>query len=334
VSCIVRPEQIENELLRLWETLAKENKTKASLFNLVVFNRYSPRTDYIRSIVQKVVEKFPCRVLFISEDVDAKAPFLKTAISVLMPQGAESTVGCEQIDIGAAGADIEKVPSLILSHLLPDLPITLFWAEDPSKSHPLFDSLSRLAHRIIFDSECADDLKAYAKSILELHEVKKKDVADLNWARTEGWRELLVSIFNSEERLQELRDLSLMEISYNERPTEFFCHLKIQSLYLQAWFISRLNMKFKSSITHQFWEKLGPGTIISVRLKEKNGQEFTCERLKDRYHSVLIQIASPEICQLPYEFMLGQTATGQSLVQEICRRGTSEHYLRMLKQLT
>jgi hypothetical protein len=44
-------------------------------------------------------------------------------------------------------------------------------------------------------------------------------------------------------------------------------------------------------------------------------------------------ISCPVSCELPYQYVLGKTATGQSLVQEITRRGTSEHYLEMLKKL-
>jgi len=315
---LVAPSAIEGELVRIWEGLEKENKLRASLFTLVVFTKYSARTDYFRHIVQKVVEKFPCRVLFISEDTHSKQPFLKTAVSVLNGP-------CEQIDIGAAGTDIEKVPSLVLAHLLPDLPITLLWAEDPSKSHPLFERLSSLAHRVIFDSECTDKLSKFAKAVLALHQ-QGKDVADLNWARTEGWRDLVASLFSSAPVLKEVH------IEYNDRPTEFFSHLKIQSLYLEAWFQSRLG-KMKCRIDSDCWEKLGPGTIISVKLHDKTGLVYDCSRIRDRYHSVCIQIASPEKCLLPYEFMLGQTASGQSLVQEICRRGTSCHYVDMLQKL-
>ena len=76
IQQIVAPELIESELIKIWEALAKENKMRASLFNLIVFNRLSPRTDYIRSIVQKVDEKFPCRTLFVSEDPEAKESYL------------------------------------------------------------------------------------------------------------------------------------------------------------------------------------------------------------------------------------------------------------------
>ena len=92
IQQIVSPERIETELLKIWEDLSKENKMRASLFNLVVFNRLSSRTDYIRNIVQKVVEKFPCRTLFISQDTDTKQNYLKTAISVLFPNAGESSI--------------------------------------------------------------------------------------------------------------------------------------------------------------------------------------------------------------------------------------------------
>lgn len=321
---------------------------RASLFNLIVFNRYSPRTDYIRNIVQKVVEKFPCRVLFISEDPDSNQSYLKTAVSVIMPESAGNAVACDQIDIGAAGNEIERVPYLLWPHILPDLPVTLLWAEDPSFTHPLFEPLSRLADRIIFDSESADSLFDFSRTVLSLKEKRKVDVADLNWARTEGWRDLLAFVFNTKERVEMLKNLSMLKITYNARPTEFFCHLKIQSMYLLSWLAGRLDWQFKTatkqlqfdftalkaSIETTVWEKLGPGTITSVDLCTKNNNLFQCARIKEQYHSVSIQISSQEKCELPYHFLLGQTATGQSLVQEICMKGTSVHYLEMLRRLS
>ncbi len=111
IQQIVDPSNIEPELIRIWETLAKEKKTtRASLFNLIVFTKLSSRTDYFRNIVQKVVEKFPCRTLFISHDPDSPKPYLKTAISVLSPSAQDASIACDQIDIGVAGFDLEKFP--------------------------------------------------------------------------------------------------------------------------------------------------------------------------------------------------------------------------------
>lgn len=335
---LVDPEHIESELMKLWEKLAKE-KMRACLFNLIVFNQLSPRTDYIRNIVQKVSEKYPCRVLFISVDPKSSHPYLKTAVSVV----GNGQIACDYIDVGAAGNEIEKIPFLLLPHIIPDLPISLLWTEDPSVAHPLFEPLVKLAGRIIFDSESADSLLAFSETILKLNQTGI-DTADLNWARTEGWRDLVASLFHSGETLDQIQEVRL---TYNARKTESFCHLKVQSMYLLAWLTDRLHWTFKKAnkdlhftfekqkaeIHAVDWEKLGSGTVISIDLTTRDGHLYNCARIPKQYHHVSIQISSSEKCELPFSYVLGKTATGQSLVKEIITQGTSQHYIGMLKEL-
>ncbi|MBI3900848.1 MAG: glucose-6-phosphate dehydrogenase assembly protein OpcA [Chlamydiia bacterium] len=345
---LIAPSEIESELMLLWQKLAKENKTRASLFNLIVFHHLSPRTDYVRSTVQKIVSLFPCRILFITYDPHATTPYLKTAISVVTPMGRDSSIACDQIDIGVgAPASLEPVPSLLLPHLIPDLPIYLLWTEDPTQPHPLFTPLVSLATRAIFDSETTCDLVAFATTLLNLKKKQGIDIGDLNWARTEGWRDLIASLFSLSEKRKHLNQISVVRLIYNERPTASFCHLKIQSLYLLSWLSNRLKWSFQgvnSSLYFQFdrvdakieattWEKLGSGTVIGVHLHTKEGYLFRAERIPSSYHQVKVEISTPEKCDLPYPFMMGKTATGQSLVKEICTQGTSEHYLEMLETL-
>ena len=344
---LVDPSNIEPKLLSLWDALSKKNKIRASLFNLIVFSQNTSRTDYFRSIVQKVVERFPCRTLFISHDPKASTPYLKTAISVVLPQGADGAIACDQIDIGVGGPDLDRVFFLVLPHLTPDLPVYLLWGEDPAANSSLFKSLAGLSSRIIFDSESSDDLLAFAKTLLELRTKMGIDIADLNWARTEGWRDLIASLFDSPERLSKLNELSLVKITYNALPTEFFCHLKIQAMYLLSWLASRLNWKFEKAgrnfhlqfekldakISEESWKKLGPGTVISASFQTDDGSLFEAKRIPEQHHHVKIQVSSSEKCELPFQFVLGKTATGQSLVTEICKKGTSSHYLDMLQRL-
>lgn len=343
----VEPEAIEEKLIEIWEQLAKENTMRACLFNLIVFNRCSNRTDYIRSIVNKVIEKFPCRLIFISEDPKSPTPHLNTTVSVIMPQGPSSTIACDHIDIDVAGDETERVPYLLLPHILPDLPVTLLWVENPCLTHPLFTPLLNLSDRIIFDSESSDNLLIFSETVLQLKQKNSIDIADLNWARTEGWRDLLISIFDSEVRVEELKNIAKIKIVYNGKSTENFLHLKIQSLYLLSWLSSRMNWHCKKAVPglhFEFeytnatieatdWEQIEAGAIISVTLINKKGQTFECSRIKDRFHYVSIQISSEEKCDLPYQFLLDQTATGPSLVKEICVKGTSKHYLEMLRYL-
>ncbi|OGN65480.1 MAG: hypothetical protein A3E80_05420 [Chlamydiae bacterium RIFCSPHIGHO2_12_FULL_49_9] len=344
---IIPPAQIESQLLKIWEGLAKENKMRACLFNLIVFNKLSGRTDYFRNIVQKVLEKYPCRVIFISSDPDSSQNYLKTAVSVVTPPNGSDLIACDYIDIGVAGPLLARVPFVLLPHIIPDLPVSLLWAEDCSEPHPLFEPLSKLANRIIFDSESAESLLAFSQKVLKIKKETNLDIADLNWARIEGWRELVFSTFSPKDLQGHLQEISKVEISYNSQETEFFCHLKIQAMYLLAWISSRLGWKFKrasknlhfdfdqteAQIYSAIWQKLGPGTVISINIETKSGYSFHCARIPKEYHRVSIQIASKEKCELPYQFVLGQTATGQSLVKEIITQGTSAHYLEMLETL-
>lgn len=345
---IIEPSQIESGLITLWDKLKKENKTRASLFNLIVFNRASPRTDYARSIVQKVVEQFPCRTLFIAYDPHVKIPYLKTAISVVSPQGEKSEIACDQIDIGIGGPDLKRVPFLILPHLIPDLPTYLLWTETLHPGyHSLFESLSKLATRVIFDSESEDNLLSFAQALLHLRKTTGIDIADLNWARTEEWRDLTASLFDHPGRLEDLKKVSSIQLIYNAQETEFFSHLQVQSLYFVSWLAARLNWKWekteknlrfyfdhlKVEIASEHWKQLGPGTLIGTTFETSDQHVYSAKRLPDEYYHVRVDISTPERCELPYQFVLAKTAAGHSLVKEICTKGTSSHYMETLEKL-
>ncbi|MBF8263261.1 MAG: hypothetical protein HW387_926 [Parachlamydiales bacterium] len=348
---IVPPHKIESELIRIWDALDKSHKMRAGLFNLIVFNELSNRTDYIRKIVQKIIDTFPCRVLFVTHDPDPSKNYLKTAVSVIASEGKNATV-CDDIDIGVAGSDWERVPYVILPHILPDLPVYLLWAEDPSKPHPLFQPLAQLSTRIIFDSESADSLIGFSQTLLTLKEQKGCDIADLNWGRLENWRDLLTSTFDSKQRIHDLKDIKHLQITYNARETEFFCHLKIQAMYLLALLSSRLGWKFLSVakkgkkhcfrfennieaiIESTFWEDVGPGTILGLDVVTKQDSLYHFVRNPKLPHQVTVQISSTDRCELPYQFILGKTPLGQSLVREIFLKGTSSFFIQALHELT
>ena len=343
VQRLVKPAQIESELDHLWETLAKENIQRASLFNLIVFHRLSSRTNYLRAIVQKVIDQFPCRTLFVSHDAVSSQHYLKTAISVIAQEG--TGIACDSIDIGVAGSEWERVPFVILPHILPDLPVYLLWAEDPVEPHPLFHPLSQLATRIIFDSECTKNLQKFAHFLLSL--TKKKEVADLNWVRLESWRELLASLFQNPEKMKTLRRSSKISLVYNSFQTESFCHLHIQALYLLAWLSSRLsiplgplrkdrmtwNKKGKAHIATVSWPDTHPGAVLSLDIEADRTSHITIARTQKMAHLTTIQSSTKESCELPSQFVLGKTPTGQSLSQELFLKGTSPFFLKTLQRI-
>ena len=351
---IVHPSQIESQLTAIWDSLQGKGKTRACLFNLIFYSNLNKRTDYLYQIGQKLIEKFPSRILFVTVDEDAPKETRKTSVSVISSESENSETACDFINILLSKDQSERAPFLILPHLLPDLPIYLLWADDPSKNDPTGQKLEKLASRVIFDSESTDHLGDFASSLLKHKESSGSDIADLNWARIEGWRQLLAETFKAKEKLEDFSNLSSMKIYYNCRQSDFFCHTKIQALYLQSWIAAQMNWTVDTSkkiddSTYISYKKtsgkadvfliptcvetVAPGRLISLEIIGKSNDLFKIYRKEDQPHVIHVEFTTEQLCQLPSQFIFDRYESGQSLVKEIFHKGTSNHYLNMLKKL-
>lgn len=347
----VPPSDIQSTLNALWDAKENKNKMQASLFNIIFFTEKSSREDYVRKVAYKLIEKFPARIFFISVDPDS-ADDLKTAVSVLSTKQGDFDITCDLIEITAAGKEEAKVPLLLLPHIVPDLPVFLVWAKDPTRNHTLCEELKQFATRIIFDSESTEDLGVFAQSVLEMQRVLSCEIADLNWARLDTWRTLIASTFSDPEKIEKLRNITSLEITFNGQETPFFCHTKIQSIYLQAWIASRLKWiptNFNPSLlsfSYQFHDQkvgvaltevknagLPPGMILSLDIKTKEGDHFRFSRDPKTSNQILFEHSSHNECSLPTNMLVSKGESGQSLVKEICHKGTSNHYIDALKTI-
>lgn len=348
---IVSPSQIQSSLDDLWNANENKNKVRASLFNLVFFSKKSPREEYLRKVAYKTLEKFPARVFFLSSDPSQKDS-LETTVSIISTKQGDFDITCDLIEIETGGKEEKKIPFLLLPHLIPDLPIFLVWQEDLTQNYALFDELKSLATRIIFDSEASENLSLFAESMLDKNEKNHFEIADLNWARLESWRSLISSTFSTPEILNKLQKTSSITITYNAEETPFFCHTKIQAIYLQAWIASRLKWQacplkensedtlFKytkeegdllvklETVKHQ---ELPPGMIVSVEIETSEGESFSFSRKKDMSDKIYFKHSTPTECSLLTHMEVSKRESGQSLVKEICHKGTSEHYIEALK---
>jgi glucose-6-phosphate dehydrogenase assembly protein OpcA len=349
---LVPPEKIQPELNRIWESLKTKNTTRASLFNLIFFTEKGHRTAYFQKIAQAVVEKFPARVIFIITDTEAKIDQLKTEVSILTSSRGEFDVACDYIQIETAAGANQRVPFLVLPHLLPDLPVYLVWAEDPERNDPLCNEIARFTDRLIFDSEITEQFPQFAKEVLKTHQATGCEVADLNWARTEDWRDLFSRAFYTEDRLTQVQRTKTLKIIYNAQSSASFCHTKIQPIYLQAWLGSRLGWVFKSqreeknelifcyqnkdlpievSLCSEKDPAQPPGLILSCLFQTMDGASFAFERNRERLNQISCQYSDANMCALPHHYLFTKAESGHSLVKEICHRGTSEHFLDTLR---
>jgi glucose-6-phosphate dehydrogenase assembly protein OpcA len=348
----VKPKEIHSALNKIWESLG-QGKMRASLFNLIFYTEESSRANYIQKIAQKVVEKFPSRVIFIFSH-KGNQELLETKVSVLSSTKGENEVACDLIKIDAFGKERTRIPFLILPHILPDLPVYLIWAEDPAQEDPIFLELKKFVTRLIFDSESSHSLPEFAKALLRHHELGKMDIADLNWARMESWRDVLSTTFYGQEKLQDLKQVKEMKISYNASPTPFFSHTNIQAIYLQGWLASQLKWKMQDVckegnglkfsyqsetgpisvvLKPEEQPKIAPGMVLSVEVDTTKNAHYHFFCHLDQPHKITLTFSTNELCELPAHFLFPKGEKGQSLVKEICHSGTSLHYLHLLNQL-
>lgn len=348
------PLKIADELVKLWSQEQGEKKIKASLFTFVVYVPAGKRAGYIQSTVKSVVGKLPCRVILI-EGQEQTLPDIQTKVSSTTLGEGQSKIYCEIISIVASQAVMDRVPFLILPHLLPDLPIYLLWAQDPSIENSLLPHLEPYVNRIIFDAESTSNLTRYAQTILSLSSHFKREVGDLNWSAISGWRKILSQVFATADNFSSLAQSKVIRIEYNKNEKEYYQFAEIEAAYLQAWIASRLNWKIHSFEYHEGKARLvyqypkgevtvllspqeipqcSPGKILSVEIESsKDKGHYTLKRQLSS-KQVYTQYSDRHRCELPTYFHLGNLGEGQEILEEIFYPSGSTHYTAMLTTLS
>lgn len=345
---------IEKDLDKLW-AMQGSNRVRASLFNLVVYSQDPNRTRFLQEILKSIVEKFPCRIIFIKCDQNSASDFLTVKVSDELTKAGNKAVICDHIVIETSLQQLQRVYFIILPHLLPDLPIYLLWGHDPMAEKVIFPRLHPYASRLIFDSDFIVDPTQFSRKILALmKEYPHLDVIDINWVRCHDWRNVMRQVFCTEKAISDLSKNKGIQIRYNSKNTEIFEHPELQSLYLANWLEGQLKwqevaikqaeheflLKFKKDdnefivrIIPQEYPQFAPGTIVEVEITCPNDLTYLLTPVPNAAKAV-VHISSPETCELPYTLPMTSFKKGFSCVTELLFDHTSNHYKNMLQTFT
>jgi Glucose-6-phosphate dehydrogenase subunit N-terminal domain/Glucose-6-phosphate dehydrogenase subunit C-terminal domain len=351
---IVAPSQIESELLKIWESLNRENTNRAGLFTLIVYCKKNERLNYIRDIVQNLIEKFPSRIIFITYEPNAKESYLKTAVSVLFQSDQQKEIACDSIDIGVGKNDIEKVQYVILPLLLTDLPVYLLWCENPLNETKLFFHLKELASKIIFNSESANNIFDFAKFTIQHFSDQEKDLVDLNWLKMENLKEIITTEFSDNEKVKILSDIEEIHLTINKKKNPCIKQYTIQAYYFIFWLAAKLNWKPKSMSTnekkHSFtfqsdnlliqvtldtatFEQFTTGDILNISMKSKTKSELFLERSTE-FDGFKVDFLSLKQCDLPHNFRFSKFELGHYLANEMVSKNPNSDYIKTLSILS
>jgi glucose-6-phosphate dehydrogenase assembly protein OpcA len=214
---------LEKELLTLWKTDedGKVAQTRACTLNLVVCVPDQSTAEQITAAVLQLTATHPNRTLMLIADRSTAGERLEAYVQancVLAAPGVPQVCG-EQITVHAQGSAISQLPGLVLSLLLPDLPVILWVMGEDGLNNTLIERLRNVADRLIIDSADFADQSAGLLRLAQLGEElqaqrHKVSVNDLNWNRLTPWRELTAQFFDTRPLLPHLRRIDRVEIHF------------------------------------------------------------------------------------------------------------------------
>lgn len=338
---------ISEELKKLADKRRENNQETACLFNLVIYLPDPKRLNYLKEIYRIIAQRFPCRIFLVISDPTDPNDKQEITVSQEIVEKEQGFVGYELIEIKLSLNYLERASFIIIPFLFPDAPIYLLWAQDPTTEKVILPRLEPLAERLIFDSECAANLQNAARHILEHYEKFPLGMIDLNWAMISRWRDVIFAVFDSEQKVNQLRASKSIKIGYVYSPDACFQHSNIPSIYLQGWIASCMGWKFISKEENRLTyhngnkifvelnpitEKTGliPGAVVDLEILTEDGHNYHFHRV-EKEEKVVIQISSQDRCELPISLQMHTLKTGRTFLRDVFFHPIGEHYYNMLK---
>jgi len=268
---------IELQLTDFWQAAArKEAKSTigARCCNLVTITGDRGEAELLLPVLSEVAQWVPCRSLVAfpeHEGAGEDVPPLQGWISIqcAMPAGSGTEVCSEVITIGFKSTARTSLSDTLISLLVPDLPLYLYWRSPRAMGWSGVAALSRHANLLIVDSL---QPPMDAQNRQELVQVLASrtggiEIRDLSWSRLTGWRDLIAQFFDTPESQKLLRDLVEVEIRRIPSAADSFPGF---ALLLAGWLKSRLSWHLVGTEKEESntWSARmkGAGGDVSVRV--------------------------------------------------------------------
>jgi len=235
---------IERELRQLWKGEAQEQSdhpvVSARTLNLVVYFPEGEDPEQTSKLLTPISAQHPSRVIAILPHDEKSVPDLKIRVSAACQLALEGrrNLGCELISIQAAPSGEQRLPSLVSSLLLPDLPSFLWWRNPFRIADSIAQELaSQVGHVIVDSAEFENPWESLSRLRSILNErCSGSCLRDLAWSRLTLWRQLIAQFFDG-THAPFLKKLTRVGIEYYPGPSG---DLPSEAILLAAWMASCL----------------------------------------------------------------------------------------------
>ena len=250
---------IEQELGRMWAQVdlsvpgreeggARLVSARTSVMNLVVITRRPEVAERAVATIQALTGRHPSRTLLItSADPDGPA-WLDARIEAhcVLPRENSPEICAEMVILTAGGEAGRHLAALVTPLVVHDLPVTLWWPNEPLfRSQATLDLLGAVDRLVVDGSSWNGDGLDRLRALAELAATTGIAVSDFALERQSRWREAIASIFDDPDFTPYLRSIRRVAVTYathDETGAPGSTNI-VKPVYHVAWLASRLGLR-------------------------------------------------------------------------------------------
>lgn len=244
------------ELARIWSSISltapgaegqpeRRVAARSSVMNLVVIAGRGEVGERAASIVEGLAGRHPSRTLLVVPADPDGPPWLDAQIQAhcVLPSESAPETCSELVYLTCGGESAQHMAGLVTPLLVHDLPVTVWWPNEPRFESGASTELLAMADRILVDgSGWAGDGLARLATLTALPAHDSIEIADLALLRQARWREAIASTFDRPALLPFLGHLDRIEVHYAAKDGTPGASNVVRPLYHVAWLAARLGM--------------------------------------------------------------------------------------------
>ena len=254
-------EEVEQELSRIWAEANvagdvdvdgdrvndRHIGARTSVMNLVVIAARPEVGERSAATIQRLVGRHPSRTTIV-QPADPDGPSWIDAQIVahcIMPRADAPETCAETIHLTCGGEAGRHLDAIVAPLLIHDLPVTVWWPDEPSFGSAPVNDLLAMADRLVVDgSDWHGTGLTQLRRMAAVADRLPLAVSDFAMVRQSRWREAIAAIFDIPDFLPYLRHIRRIAVTYGVRD-EFGAETTniVKPLYHAAWLASRLGMQ-------------------------------------------------------------------------------------------
>jgi glucose-6-phosphate dehydrogenase assembly protein OpcA len=243
------------ELAKIWSSIAltapgqdgepeRHIAARSSVMNLVVIASRGEVGERAASIVEGLAGRHPSRTLLVVPADPDGPPWLDAQVQAhcVLPSETAPETCSELVYLTCGGESAQHMAGLVTPLLIHDLPVTVWWPNEPRFTSGASTELLNLADRILVDGSgwSGDGLARLAEMTRLCGQ--HIEIGDLALLRQARWREAIASTFDRPGVLPYLGHVDRIEVHYAASSGTPGSANVVRPLYHVAWLAARLGM--------------------------------------------------------------------------------------------